>query len=116
ILTTTGFILLLDLNTFYEHREVNRLILPVVLLSKITLTVYLVHNLAFAIPSDIPFIRTLLPNVNLMMFAGFLYSLLFVLIAFIWQKRNFKYSIEWFLSRLQRTKWQWWVKNPSNHK
>ncbi|MFX0170817.1 MAG: hypothetical protein ACFE9L_02750 [Candidatus Hodarchaeota archaeon] len=116
ILTTTGFILLLDLNTFYEHREVNRLILPVVLLSKITLTVYLVHNLAFAIPSDIPFIRRLLPNVNIMMFAGFLYSLLFVLIAFIWQKRNFKYSIEWFLSRLQKTKWQWWFKNPSSHK
>jgi hypothetical protein len=116
ILTTAGFILLLDLNTFYEHREVNRLLLPVVLLSKITLTVYLVHNLAFVVPSDIPLIRTLLPNVEIMMLAGFLYSLLFVLIAFIWQKRNYKYSIEWILSRLQRAKWQWWVKKPSNQK
>ncbi|MFX0182709.1 MAG: acyltransferase family protein [Candidatus Hodarchaeota archaeon] len=115
ILTTTGFILFLDLNTFYEHHEVNRLLLPVVLLSKITLTVYIVHNIAFAIPSEDPFVRTILPNVDIVLFAGFLYSLLFVIIAFIWQRRDYKYSVEWFLSRLQRAKWQWWVDRPSKH-
>jgi hypothetical protein len=114
ILTTTGFILLLDLNTLYEHREVNRLLLPVVLLSKITLTVYIVHNIAFVISSEDPFVRTILPNIDIALLAGFLYSLLFVLIAFIWRRWDFKYSVEWILSRLQRTKWQWWVEKPSN--
>jgi len=114
ILTTTGFILLLDLNTLYEHREVNRLLLPVVLLSKITLTVYIVHNIAFVISSEDPFVRTILPNIDIALLAGFLYSLLFVLIAFIWRRWDFKYSVEWILSRLQRAKWQWWVEKPSN--
>lgn len=107
ILSTTGFILILDLNSLHIRQEINQWFLPVVLLSQITLTVYIVHNIAFAIPSDNPFIRSLLFTADTVVIAGFLYSLVFVFIAFLWEKRDFKFSIEWILWRLQRAQWRW---------
>jgi len=114
LLTTTGFLLILDLNSLYTRKKTKKLFLPIVLLSQITLTVYVVHNLAFVIPSDTPFMRALLPNADIVFIAGLLYSLVFVLIAFVWKKWDFKFSLEWILGRLQRTQWRWWIETEKN--
>ena len=110
LISVTGGVILLDLDTLYGIPKINKKILPLVLLSKITLTVYLLHNLAYGIPSESDLVQTLIPTVEISMFVGLLYVLLWVLIAFIWQKSRFKFSVEWIIVNLQRKSWRWWIK------
>jgi len=45
LLTVTGGVILLDLDMLYGVPKINKFVLPLVLISKISLTVYLLHNL-----------------------------------------------------------------------
>ncbi len=111
ILTTTGLILLIDLSSLYSRIMVKKMLLPLVLVSKISLTVYIIHNVAYIIPA--PLMKTLIPSETAIIAAGVLYSLLFVLTALIWQKWEFKYSLEWMILKLQRAQWRLWDKKLS---
>ncbi|NHJ01324.1 MAG: hypothetical protein EAX86_04235 [Candidatus Heimdallarchaeota archaeon] len=101
----------LDLDSLYGRKQPNKILLPIVLVSKITFTVYIVHNFAYVIPSDLPIIQTLIPNLNIVILAGFLYACFFIAIAAIWQKWRFKFSLEWWIVTLQNKSWLWWLKN-----
>lgn len=109
ILITISGILLLDINSLYSRQTVNKLFFPIVLLSKISLTVFIIHNAAYIIPSESLLIQSLIPSETVAMLLGILYSLFFIFVAFVWQKGNFKYSIEWMIWRLQRANWRWWT-------
>lgn len=108
ILITTIGILLLDINSLNSRQPVNKLILPIVLISKISLTVFIFHNIAYIIPPNLPLVQTLIPSETVVLIVAFIYSILFIPVAFFWQKWNYKYSIEWMISRLQRAQWRWW--------
>ncbi len=101
----------LDLDSLYGRERINKLIVPIVLVSKITLTVYIVHNFAYVIPSDLPIFQMLLPTLEIVIIFGLFYVGFFILIAAVWQKRRFKYSLEWWILTLQSTPWRWWRKN-----
>ncbi len=111
ILITIIGILLLDLNSLNSRQAINKLILPIVLISKISLTVFIFHNLAYIIPSNSPLVQALIPSETVVLIVALLYSILFILVAFVWQKWNFKYSIEWMIGKIQRAPWRWWTKN-----
>ncbi len=109
VASITGLVLLMDLHTLYTRERVNKILILPVILSKITLTVYLFHNLPYAIPSDIPILQSVIPTLNHALLYGFLYSLLFVVIALFWQRYKFRYSLEWIIWRLQKAQWRWWI-------
>ena len=113
VLTTTTMILLIDINSLYTRQSVNKLFLPLVIISKISLTVYIIHNVAFIIPSNSPLIQLLIPSVTAAIVVGVLYSSFFVMIAFVWQKWRFKYSLEWMIFNFQKAQWRWWVRKPT---
>ncbi|MHA1330442.1 MAG: hypothetical protein ACTSR2_05125, partial [Candidatus Hodarchaeales archaeon] len=102
---TTLLILLIDLDTLYTRRSINKAVLPLVLFSKITLTVFVGHNILFSIPNDFPIINMLITDIHLAMLFGAAYALLFVALAFVWQKWRFKYSLEWIILVLQDKSW-----------
>ncbi|MHA2095851.1 MAG: hypothetical protein ACW98F_14620 [Candidatus Hodarchaeales archaeon] len=108
LITVTGGVILLDLDKLYGIPRINKLVLPLVLISKISLTVYLLHNLAYGIPAESNFIQAIIPSLEMSLFVGLLYALFWVLLAFFWQKSRFKLSIEWIIVNLQRKKWSWW--------
>ncbi|MHA1542759.1 MAG: hypothetical protein ACTSQH_07265, partial [Candidatus Hodarchaeales archaeon] len=81
-------------------------LLPLVLLSKITLTVYLTHTFLYIIPPDLPLITSLIPNIYVIILFGFLYTVFFILLAIIWSKYKFKYSLEWLIWKFQKIKWR----------
>ena len=107
-LTCVGGILLLDLKPMFRTREIHPSLLPIILMSRIVLTIYFTHNLGFAIPNELG--RMLIPNIEVAMAVGLLYTLFFIMIAVNWQKYDFHFSLEWWLLRLQRAQWQWWNK------
>jgi hypothetical protein len=106
ILSTTGLIFLIDINSMFGNKQINKLLLPLVLLSKITLTVYLAHNILYIIPPDIPLIQALIPNIYAILIFGFLYTVFFVLIAIIWSSYKFRFSLEWIVWKFQGAKWR----------
>jgi hypothetical protein len=106
ILITMIMILFIDLPS---RQTVIKVFSPIVLISNISLTVFIVHNAAFIIPSDSPFIRALIPSITAVMIVGALYCVFFIIIARLWKKWNFKYSVEWMIWKLQRVQWGWWV-------
>lgn len=112
IITTILLILFIDLRLLYSSQTVNKIFLPIILISKISLTVYIIHNVAFVIPANSTIIRVLIPSEIAIIVFGILYSLFFVFVAFIWQKWKFKYSLEWMILKLQSAQWQWWVNKP----
>jgi hypothetical protein len=97
-------IYLLDIDSFYSRQSISKLLAPFVLVSKITLTVYIVHNLAYVIPTDLPIIQLIITDIHIALGIGVIYSIFFILIAYIWQKWNFKYSLEWLIWKLQNSK------------
>ena len=103
---TPAFFTAVDINSMFGHRQINRLLIPLVLLSKITLTVYLAHNILFIIPPNIPLINALIPDLNAILIFGFFYTVFFVLLAIIWSKYKFRYSLEWLIWKFQNTKWR----------
>jgi hypothetical protein len=90
----------------YGVPKFNKLFLPIVMVSQITLSVYLLHNIAFAIPPAL--VSGFVTTVEVAMFIGLLYTVFWIIIAFIWQKFRFKLSIEWIVVSAQRVKWKWW--------
>ena len=106
ILSTTGLILLIDINSLFDRKSVNKFLLPLVLLSKITLTVYLTHTFLYIIPPDLPLITSLIPNIYVIILFGFLYTVFFILLAIIWSKYKFRYSLEWLIWKFQKIKWR----------
>ncbi|MHA2295341.1 MAG: hypothetical protein ACXAEU_12825 [Candidatus Hodarchaeales archaeon] len=112
ILVTLIGILLLDFNSLQSRQTINKLFLPMVLVSHISLTVFIFHNLAYIIPSESLLIQALIPSENVVLIVGILYSIFFIIVAFIWQKWNYKYSIEMMIWKLQRARWRLWTKKP----
>jgi hypothetical protein len=106
VLVTTVMILLLDINKVYTRRisDVPKLVVPLVLVSKITLTVYFVHNFAFILPPSI------LPTETMAIVVAILYALSFYVLAIIWSKWKFMYSFEWTIGKLQGARWRSRVK------
>ena len=87
-------ILALDIFQKIPQKTSFRLLYPVIVVSKISLTVYLVHPVAAVIdPSIISSEAALLLLLSL-------YSLFFIILAQLWQKWNFKYSFEWIVKKL----------------
>ena len=105
-MSVTAGILLIDIETLYGVPEMNRFILPIILLSQITLTVYLLHNLAFAIPPDL--VKGVITTVEFVMVLGFLYTIFWILVALKWKEFDFRFSIEWIVINTQRVTWKWW--------
>jgi len=88
---TMFFFLIFDLNDGVRYENVKNLFSPVIVISKITLTIFIIHPIVFALdPNTIPSFETFFPLATL-------YSLMFIPIAYIWQKWDFKYSFEWFI-------------------
>ncbi|MHA1978987.1 MAG: hypothetical protein ACW98I_18935 [Candidatus Hodarchaeales archaeon] len=104
ILVTMLMILLLDVSV---SQTINKAFSPIILLSKISLTVFIVHNIAFVIPPESPLIRAILPSITAVMIAGILYCVFFILIAALWKEWHFKYSVEWMIRKLQNSHWGW---------
>ena len=68
---------------------------PLIVVSKITLTIYFIHNIAFIL--DPSFIAS--EAESFLFLLAFIFSLFFVLLAYYWKKFNFKYSLEWLIVR-----------------
>ncbi|MFW9905560.1 MAG: hypothetical protein ACFFFH_14555 [Candidatus Thorarchaeota archaeon] len=112
LLSTTFLILFIDLNTNKGHHQtVIKVFQPLILMSKITLTVFIVHNVAFIISPKIPILELLISTDTAALILGLLYSSFFILVAFFWQRWHFKYSLEWMILQLQKSQWRWWNKN-----
>ncbi|MHA2225410.1 MAG: hypothetical protein ACXAC8_09410 [Candidatus Hodarchaeales archaeon] len=101
VLITNG-VLLVSINTMIrlfdgDHKQLRRKAMklgnPIIVVSKITLTIYFIHNIAFILD---PSIIDSEAEVVLFLLA-FIYSLFFVLIAYYWKRVNFKYSLEWMI-------------------
>ncbi|MHA1975001.1 MAG: hypothetical protein ACTSW1_18570 [Candidatus Hodarchaeales archaeon] len=103
---TTLLVLLIDLDNLYTRKKINKFIMPIVLYSKITLTIFIVHNLLFMMPNDLPIIQSLITDIHIAMVFGAMYAFLFVILALVWQKWRFKYSFEWTLAYLQEKTWR----------
>ena len=97
-------IYLIDINTLYTRKTISKYFVPFILVSKITLTVYFLHNVGYVIPSNLPIIQSVISDVNIALVVGFLYSVFFVLVAIVWKKWKFKYSFEWIIWKLQNSK------------
>lgn len=110
LLITMLLIIKLDINSIYSRASVNKFILPFILLSQISLTVYLIHNIGYVIPSDLLIVRVITPTLEILVFVGLLYAILFVFLAVLWQNSMFKYSLEWVIWKSQKSSWRWWVK------
>ena len=106
LIITFVMILIFDLYSIYSHPVIQRLVSPLALVGNILFTVYVIHNIGFIIPPQIKLIQIILSSETTALTAGFLYSLFFVLLARIWHKWKFKFSLEWLISKLQTLKWK----------
>jgi hypothetical protein len=88
---TMFFFLIFDLSGSVRYENVKNLFSPVIIISKITLTIFIIHPIVFALDPNV------IPSLEAFFLLATLYSLLFVLIAYIWKKWHFKYSFEWFI-------------------
>ncbi|MFX1256071.1 MAG: hypothetical protein ACFFCZ_30970, partial [Promethearchaeota archaeon] len=91
-------ICLIDLDSIYSHTKVNRLLYPFVIISNISLTVFFVHNGFFILDPS------LIQSEAIFFLVFTLYWLFFALVAFIWQRWQFKYSLEWIIMKFQNAK------------
>lgn len=105
IFATIGGVIIFDLDKLSSRRKGIKMLIPVLLVSHISLTVFIIHNILFFFPSELQIIQLFLSSETIVLIFGLLYSFCFIIIAFIWQKWNFKYSLEWMITKLQRTKW-----------
>ncbi|MHA2297369.1 MAG: hypothetical protein ACXAEU_06940 [Candidatus Hodarchaeales archaeon] len=89
---TTILILVIDMNEDL-HLKTKKLLHPIISLSNISLTVFIIHQAAFALPPSI--ITT-----EVIFFVSFgLYSMFFVIISLFWQKAEYKWSLEWIMRK-----------------
>ncbi|MFX1252368.1 MAG: hypothetical protein ACFFCZ_12255 [Promethearchaeota archaeon] len=91
---------LLDFKSIYSEKKVNKFLYPFVLISNITFTVYIVHNVFFILDSS--FVTS-----EIILYLIFIpYWFLFVIIAYIWRKWDYKYSFEWMIRKFQNFEWR----------
>ncbi len=84
-------VLLLDIYQKIPRKSTIRLFYPIIIVSKISLTVYLIHPVVGV------FDPSLIPSESVLMSLASLYSLFFVILAHFWQRWDFKYSFEWII-------------------
>lgn len=84
-------VLILDIHHKIPRKRSYNLLYPIIIVSKISLTVYLVH------PIVAVFDPSLIPSESVLLFLVSLYSLFFIFLAHFWQKWDFKYSFEWIV-------------------
>ncbi|MHA2331290.1 MAG: hypothetical protein ACXAEU_04620, partial [Candidatus Hodarchaeales archaeon] len=92
-------IIMIALLDYYEklpRESITRFFYPIITLSKITLTVYFFHPVIGFLDPEIITSETMLLVVSA------LYSAFFVLIALVWQKWKFKYSLEWLIRKVTK--------------
>ncbi len=106
ILITTILILTIDLPS---RERIISFFSPIVLISNISLSVFIFHNVAFIIPPNSPIAQSIVPTLTASMMVGVAYCVVIYIIAVYWKKIDFKYSIESLIWKLQRIKWRWWV-------
>lgn len=106
IFTTIGGIMLLDFDTLSSRPKRIKMLLPVLLVSNISLTVFIIHNILFFFPSELHIIQQFLFSETMVLIFGLLYSFCFIILAAFWQKWNYKYSLEWTIAKLQRAQWK----------
>ncbi|MHA1541807.1 MAG: hypothetical protein ACTSQH_02390 [Candidatus Hodarchaeales archaeon] len=106
ILITTILILTIDLPS---RERITSFFSPIILISNISLSVFIFHNVVFIIPPKSAVIQSLIPTLTASMIVGVLYCVIIVFIAIIWKRVNFKYSVESMIWKLQRLKWRLWV-------
>lgn len=92
-LLTTLLIISLDLYKIIPYDIISKAFYPLIIVSKISLTIYLSHTLiSFLDP-------TIIPSEPIFLVLASLYALLFVVIAHVWQRWEFKYSLEWIIRK-----------------
>ncbi|MFX0174549.1 MAG: hypothetical protein ACFE9L_21940, partial [Candidatus Hodarchaeota archaeon] len=92
-LSTTLLIIFLDLYRKISYETISKIFYPLIIVSNISLTVYLTHTLiSFLDP-------TIIPSEPIFLILAFFYALLFVIIAHFWQRWEFKYSLEWIIRK-----------------
>ena len=106
IFTTIGGIIILDFDTLSSRRKGIKMLLPVLLVSNISLTVFIIHNILFLFPSELHIIQQFLFSETIVLIFGLFYSFCFIILAAFWQKWNYKYSLEWMIAKLQRAQWK----------
>ena len=104
-LVSTCLILFLDLQRDFSPQSLPKLLLPLMILSKISLTIFFVHNVLFL------FDASLIPTLESLLLIAFLYTCFYIVVAAAWQKWKFVGSLEWIIWKLQRTSWMWWRKS-----
>jgi len=105
IFATIGGIIILDLDKLSSRRKGIKMLTPVLLVSNISLTVFIIHNILFFFPSELQIIQLFLFSETIVLIFGLLYSFCFIILAAFWYKWNYKYSLEWTIAKLQRTRW-----------
>ena len=85
------FFLMLDPKDDFQYKNVQTLFSPITVISKITLTIFIIHPIVFV------FDPKTIPSLEVFLLLATLYWLMFIPIAYIWQKWDFKYSFEWFI-------------------
>lgn len=112
IMSTVLLVLFIDLNTNKSHHQFAiKICQPLIIMSKITLTVFIVHNVAFILSPELPILKQLISSEIAALVIGLIYSSFFILVAYLWQRWQFKYSLEWMIVKLQNSQWRRWVKN-----
>ncbi|MHA1968426.1 MAG: hypothetical protein ACW964_11545 [Candidatus Hodarchaeales archaeon] len=91
--STILLILVLDLSPTIQTKVAKKYLTPIISLSKITLTVYFVHPVFAILNPNIVHSEIVLLSIVAV------YCIFFVILSMIWQKWNFKYSLEWFINR-----------------
>lgn len=98
ILISIAFLFSFDttnlLDSLTRYPRVKTLLTPIATLGKISLTIFFLHNLLFFIPS------TFLPSETWFFILITLYSVLYIALAIIWQKRGFRFSLEWGIRKM----------------
>ena len=106
IFTTIGGIMLLDFDILSSRPKGIKMLLPVLLVSNISLTVFIIHNILFFFPSELHIIQQFLFSETIVLIFGLFYSFCFIILAAFWQKWNYKFSLEWTIAKLQRAQWK----------
>ncbi|MHA1228858.1 MAG: hypothetical protein ACTSR2_13490 [Candidatus Hodarchaeales archaeon] len=93
LLTFILLLVIIDLKEIFPRKSLLRYLLPIFLVSDISLTIFILHPLIFILdPKSIP-------NQAIFAFLAISYSLFFIPLAWFWNKFNYKLSMEWFIRK-----------------
>ncbi|MHA2224423.1 MAG: hypothetical protein ACXAC8_04425 [Candidatus Hodarchaeales archaeon] len=92
-----GSFLLFDIYKLVSPQKLNKMFYPIITVSKITFTIFIIHPIIAIIDPRI------IPSEQWMIVLGIIYSVLFVILAMIWERWDFKYSFEWAIKKFTKT-------------